>query len=109
MKEFNLQSRNDPATFDFLKQNYESQDNLIKRSTESKEQQESILKPLHLKFARKCLSEHSRLLSLLPPMTIALRDELDNDGNSEAFVNALSENIQRMNAAYDKMFPNNPA
>ena len=36
-------------------------------------------------------------------MTIALRRELENDGDSEIFVNALNENIARMNNAYDKL------
>lgn len=107
MKEFNLQGRTEPVIFDYLKQDYDIQEKIVISSTENKEEQVSILKPMHIEYARKCMSEHSRLLSLLPPMTIALRNELDNDGNTEIFVNALNENIQRMNAAYNKIFTDN--
>jgi len=37
------------------------------------------LAPLHISFTKKCLFEDSRLLSMLPPMAIALRSELDID------------------------------
>ena len=109
MKELNLQGRKDPAIFDYLNKSYEIQEDIVKKSNESKEEQESILKPLHITFARKCIKEHSRLLTLLPPMTIALRNELDNAGNSEIFINALNESIQRMNITFDKMFTNEEA
>lgn len=104
MKEFNLQGRKDKGTFDYLDKSYETQENIVKTSSVSLEEQKTILKPLHLKFARKCIEEHGRLLSLLPPMTIALRNELDNDGDSEIFVNALNANIARMNTAFSRVF-----
>ena len=60
-------------------------------------------------FAKKCMNEHSRLLSLLPPMTIALRAELENDQNSQTFVDALNDNIKRMNVAFDSLFESEEA
>lgn len=104
MKEFNLQGRNDKQTFDYLNNSYKLQEDIIKNSTKSINEQESILKPLHINYSKKCIKEHGRLLSLLPPMTIALRNELDNDGDSEVFINALNSNILRMNSAFDKLF-----
>ena len=104
MKELNLQGRNDPATFDYLNNSYDSQENIVHKSTDNKEGEEEILKPLHIKFAKKCISEHGRLLSLLPPMTIALRNELDNDGESQIFIDALNESIQRMKISFDSLF-----
>ncbi|MDC9497480.1 MULTISPECIES: hypothetical protein [unclassified Pseudoalteromonas] len=109
MKELNLQGHNNQATFDYLNKNYEIQESIINRSTVSLEEQKSILQPLHMTFAKKCLSEHSRLLSLLPPMTIALRGELENDQNSQTFVDALNDNIQRINAAFDSIFESKEA
>ena len=55
---------------------------------------------------KKCIQEHSRLLTLITPMTIAVRDELGNDGDSKVFVDALNSNISRMNIAYGKLFEN---
>lgn len=107
MKEFNLQGRNDQATFDYLNNGYNFQENIVKDSTDNLGKQKEILKPLHINFGRKCIEEHSRLLSLLPPMTIALRNELDNDGNSEVFINALNANISRMKTAFGSLFENN--
>jgi hypothetical protein len=104
MKELNLQGRNNQATFDYLNKSYDTQDAIVKRSSESLEKQKSILEPLHLVFAKKCMSDHGRLLSLLPPMTIALRGELENDQDSKVFVDALNENIQRINIAFDSLF-----
>ena len=109
MKELNLQGHNNQATFDYLNKSYEIQEGIINRSTVSLEEQKSILQPLHMTFAKKCLSEHSRLLSLLPPMTIALRGELENDQNSQTFVDALNDNIQRMNVAFDSIFESKEA
>jgi hypothetical protein len=104
MKELNLQGRNDPATFDYLNKSYETQEGIVQRSTASLEEQEGILEPLYLEFAKKCMSEHGRLLSLLPPMTIALRGELGNDQDSQVFIDALNNNIERMNSAFDRLF-----
>jgi hypothetical protein len=109
MKELNLQGHNNQATFDYLNKSYEIQEGIINRSTVSLEEQNSTLQPLHMTFAKKCLSEHSRLLSLLPPMTIALRGELENDQNSQTFVDALNDNIQRMNVAFDSIFESKEA
>jgi hypothetical protein len=109
MKELNLQGHNNQATFDYLNKSYEIQEGIINRSTVSLEEQKSILQPSHMIFAKKCLSEHSRLLSLLPPMTIALRGELENDHNSQTFIDALNDNIQRMNVAFDSIFENKEA
>lgn len=106
MKEFNLQGRNDKHTFDYLDESYKLQEDIIKSSNENIKEQKSILKPLHINYSKKCIEEHGRLLSLLPPMTIALRNELDNDGDSEVFIDALNGNISRMNAAFNKLFDN---
>ncbi len=107
MKEFNLQSRTDKNTFDYLDNSYKLQEDIVKRSTKSIEEQELILKPLHVMYMKKCMEEHSRLLSLLPPMTIALRNELDNEGDSKIFINALNDNISRMQTAFNKLLDNN--
>ncbi len=104
MKELNLQGRNDPATFDYLNKSYETQEGIVQRSTASLKEQKGILEPLYLEFAKKCMSEHGRLLSLLPPMTIALRGELGNDQDSQVFIDALNSNIERMNSAFDSLF-----
>jgi hypothetical protein len=42
-------------------------------------------------------------------MTIALRGELENDHNSQTFIDALNDNIQRMNVAFDSIFENKEA
>ncbi len=107
MQELNLQGRKDAATFDYLNKSYDIQEGIVSKSMKSKEEQETLLKPLHLEFAKKCIAEHGRLLSLLPPMTIALRNELDNDGDSQVFIDALNDNIQKMNKAFDSIFAEN--
>lgn len=109
MKELNIQGHNNQATFDYLNKSYEIQEGIVNRSKASLEEQESILQPLYMDFAKKCMSEHSRLLSLLPPMTIALRAELENDQNSQTFVDALNDNIKRMNVAFDSLFESEEA
>lgn len=42
-------------------------------------------------------------------MTIALRAELENDENSQKFVDALNDNIKRMNVAFDSLFESEEA
>jgi hypothetical protein len=104
MKEFNQQGRNDQVTFDYLNKTYEIQDGIVQKSTQSKEEQESIFQPLFLSFAKSCIEEHARLLSLLPPMTIALRGELENDKNPQVFIEALNSNIKRMSDVFIGLF-----
>lgn len=104
MKEFNFQGRKDPNTFDYLSKSYQIQENIVVRSTIAMDEQKAILGPLNINYARQCIKEHARLLSLLPPMTIALRKELGNDGNSDVFVIALDNNISRMNKAFGGLF-----
>lgn len=109
MKEFNLQGRNDQATFDYLNKSYEVQDEIAEKNQESLNEQSNTLKELHLKFMKRCIKEHGLLLSKLPNMTIALRNELDNNDNSAIFIEALDANIERMNAAFDGLFKENEA
>lgn len=104
MKELNLHGHSNQAIFDYLNKSYEIQEGIIQKSTVSLEEQERVLQPLYLAFAKSCMAEHGRLLSMLPPMTIALRGELENDGNSQIFVQALNDNIKRMNLAFDRLF-----
>ncbi|MFA7092230.1 MAG: hypothetical protein WC149_10300 [Arcobacteraceae bacterium] len=103
MKEFNLQGRNDKVIFDYLDNSYKFQEDIIKSTMKSIEEQELLLKPLHVNYSKKCIQEHCRLVSLLPPMTIALRNELNNNSDSEVFINALSVNVSRTNAAFGKL------
>lgn len=103
MQELKLQGRNDPETFDYLNNCYATQNKIVEESTQSKEEQEKQLEPLHKAFMKKCISDHSRLLSMLPPMTIALRSELGNDENAQLFVNSLDSSIKRMNKAFDRL------
>ncbi len=104
MKEFNFQGRKDQNTFDYLNKSYGTQESIVVSSTEDMGKQIAILGPLNINYARKCIKEHGRLLSLLPPMTIALRKELDNDGDSDVFVTALNNNISRMNKSFGGLF-----
>lgn len=104
MRELNLQGHNNQTNFDYLNNSYETQDVVVKKSAASLVEQESILQPLYLDFAKECMSEHGRLLSMLPQMTIALRGELDNDENSQIFIQALNNNIKRMNIAFNGLF-----
>jgi hypothetical protein len=109
LKELSLQGRKDPAIFDYLNETYEVQEGIVQKNTKSKEEQLSTLEPLHISFTKKCLSEHSRLLSMLPPMTIALRKELENDEDSQIFIDALNHNINRMNNVFDNLLASSEA
>jgi hypothetical protein len=109
LKELSLQGRKDPAIFDYLNETYEVQEGIVQKNTKSKEEQLSTLAPLHISFTKKCLSEHSRLLSMLPPMTIALRKELENDEDSQIFIDALNHNINRMNNVFDNLLASSEA
>lgn len=42
-------------------------------------------------------------------MTIALRAELENDENSQVFVDSLNDNIKRMTLAFDTLFESEEA
>jgi hypothetical protein len=104
VKEMNVRGSNDQSTYNYLRNIYETQSAIIDSNSKSKAEQEEIIKPLHISFSKECISQHGRLLSLIPPMTIALRNELENNGNSEVFIKALNENISRMNSAFEKLF-----
>jgi len=41
---------------------------------------------------------------LLPAMTILLRNELENETNSEALIDAFIKNVKRMKLAFSKLF-----
>lgn len=107
MQEYNLQGRTDTQSFNLMDENYKFQEKIVNESTANIEKQKLELKPLHMSFAQKCIKEHSRMQSLLPPMTIALRAELENNDKSDIFIKALNENITRMNIAFTKLFEHN--
>ncbi|MCZ0925368.1 hypothetical protein [Vibrio diabolicus] len=102
-KELNFQNNKDSSLYDYLNGSYELNDKISCENNELKSEQELILRKLHIEFTRKCLQEHSRLLSSLPKMTIALREELESDENPAIFIAALNRNIERMSGAYDEL------
>lgn len=103
MKEFNLQGRTDQQTFDFLQSSYETQDKLVTDTSEAIEQQRAEMALLHKEFFKNCISEYARLSVSIAPMTIAVRQELDNDGDSQVFVDAINESMSRMESAFDNL------
>ncbi|RUO65404.1 hypothetical protein SAMN06297229_1193 [Pseudidiomarina planktonica] len=103
MKEFNLQGRQEEAMFNYLNESYENQEKIIEESYASQNEQQGILKGLHREYCQRCISEHGRLLLLLPPVTIALRKELENDDDSQVFINAINESVQRMKLSFEQL------
>jgi len=104
MKEFNLQGRNDKTTFDYLDRDYKFQESIVNENTQLMENEQEELGGIHRDFCKKCIEEHSRLISLLPAMTILLRNELENETNSEALIDAFIKNVKRMKLAFSKLF-----
>lgn len=103
MKELNLQGRCDENTFDFLNKSYETQEKIIKVNYTAQAEQEEILKGLYKEFCENCISIHGKLLLKLPPMTIAIRRELDNDKDSKIFEEAISESVKRMKKSFEQL------
>ncbi|RXK80158.1 hypothetical protein EST62_12930 [Chlorobaculum sp. 24CR] len=64
----------------------------IKENYTAQAEQNEILKRLYKEFCENCISVHGKLLLQLPPMTIAIRRELDNDNDSKIFEEALYVN-----------------
>lgn len=103
MKELNLQGRRDENTFDFLNRSYETQEEIIKVNYTAQAEQKEILKELYIEFCKNCISVHGKLLLQLPPMTIAIRRELDNDKDSEIFQEAINESVKRMKKSFEQL------
>ncbi len=106
MKELNLQGGADQSTFEFLQSSYETQDQYKKETKENINEHRSILTPLHKEFAEKCISEYGRLSISIAPVTIAARQELDNDTDSELFENAINQSMAQMKDAFGKFLSN---
>mgnify|MGYP003676593616 CR=1 FL=1 len=102
-QEIDLQGKSNSGLIDSLSKSYEFQQNIAEKNSNSKKEQETILKSLTIDFLKICISEYSRLLSLLPPMTIAIRKELENDGESELFISAINESVKRMEASFEEL------
>lgn len=66
MKEFNLQGRSDESTFNYLNTSYETQDKIVEENRQRQDEQKNTLQELHQKYCQNCISEHGRLLLLLP-------------------------------------------
>lgn len=106
MKEFNLQGRNDKAVFDYLERDYKFQDSIIIENTEAIKKTQDELDKMHIEFCKKCFEEHSRLISLLPSVAIALRNELETETDSQKIMISLNKNVERVKVVYSKIFNN---
>ncbi|CAC9989370.1 hypothetical protein [uncultured Gammaproteobacteria bacterium] len=89
--------------FNDLNESYDTQKLIIKKNTESLYEKESIFESSCRLFEEECINDYSKLLSLLSPMAIALREELGNDQDSQVFIDALNNNIQRMRVAFNNL------
>lgn len=103
MKELNLQGRRDENAFDFLNRSYETQEDIIKVNHTAQAEQKEILKELYGEFCKNCISIHGQLLLQLPPMTIAIRRELDNDKDSQIFQEAINKSVKRMKKSFEQL------
>lgn len=103
MQELNHQGNNNQAIFNDLNESYDTQKLIIKKNTESLYEKESIFESSYRLFAEECINDYSKLLSLLSPMAIALREELGNDQDSQVFIDALNNDIQRMRVAFNNL------
>lgn len=97
---------NDKEHIQFLDQQFKHHEKIIQNSSASKAEEEDLLRNLHIQFARKCFSEHGRLLSEMSPMVMAMRLELETDKNHQVFVAALDSNIEKMNIFYESYISN---
>jgi len=103
MKEFNIQGRKDDATFNYLNASYETQEKIISENQEHLDNQSRVITTKYKEFCKNCIAENSRILLLLPTMTIALRKELENDENSQIFINAIEESARRMKTSFEQL------
>ncbi len=103
LKEFNIYGKVDKGTFDYLYKDFELRIKVIEEFTLKIEEIENILKPLHLSFIKKCLEEHSKLVTLISPMTIEIRKELNNNQDSKIFVDALNLNNTKMQKSFKSL------
>lgn len=103
MKEINIQGRTDKAIFDYLQSSYDSENKIAASANESIEKCRDEMAPLHKEFIKECITQYARLSVSVAPMTIAVRKELDNDNDSQIFVDAISESMSRMKAAFGKL------
>lgn len=104
MKEINLQGIKDKRKFDYLQECYENEKGRIEDARAGLDHQKNELGTLHKDFATKCISEYGRLCASVVPMTIAIRDELDNDEASSLLIDAMNKSVGRMEAAFEKLF-----
>lgn len=106
LHEFSIKGEKNPPVFEYFVKMFEMHDGICNKNEELKNEQQLIMKSLMIEFFKKCIQVQANLHSKISPMTLSLRAELDNNVDSEIFVTALNDSINRMKDVFENLFDN---
>lgn len=104
VQELQVSGRRDNDALKYLSERFQSQVNITQKHQSSLDAQIQKLAPQQKIFFVDCMKEHARLLSLISPVILALRSELELDEDSKLFIDAFNADIKRMSKAFEKAF-----
>lgn len=102
MKQFNLDGSKDPEKWRVLQSNYQFESDYVQNSIAQHGVLSKQFSQKQLIFMRRCIEYAQKASTLIPPLLLAVRKELDLPLDEKAYQEAVNEGISKQLAAVDK-------
>ena len=94
MKNMNLQGNTDKHLWDTVNKNVEFQQDQYDKYQAEIDALDKVQNKEHLEFTRECMDRYVEISKIIPPVVLAVREELDLEISSEDYLDIYNENIE---------------
>lgn len=104
MKNLNLQGNQDRGTWDAIEGQVDFEQKKIDKHTNTIAELWELQGPEHMAYTRKCMENFFEVSALLPPIVLAVRNELEMEISPEDYLDIFNDNLDKGRVVFDEFF-----
>ena len=104
MKSLNLQGNQDRGTWGAIERQVDFEQKQIDKRTSTIAELWELQGTEHVAFTKKCMDSFFEVSALLPPIILAVRNELEMEISPEDYLDIFNDNLDRGRAVFDELF-----
>ncbi|AQS38582.1 hypothetical protein Sps_03455 [Shewanella psychrophila] len=109
MKNLNLQLNQDTGTWKAINWQVDFEQEKIEKHTKTIAELWERQGPEHIDFTRKCMVNFFEISALLPPIILAVRNELEMEISSEDYLDIFNDNLDKGRLVFDEFLAKVPS
>lgn len=104
MKSLNLQGNQDRGIWGAIERQVDFEQKQIDKHTSTIAELWELQGSEHITFTKKCMDNFFEVSALLPPIILAVRNELEMEISPEDYLDIFNDNLDRGRAVFDEFF-----